>query len=327
VEGVVVVVGAAASKGGGREGKGHVFGFSFPSQESHSQISLMVITTFSPHLVAVAVALALSIIHIRRYLVRSAAPRKRPLSARESDLATLFRLNAQDPHCHLYSLPPPLLRSVVGYDPVSLENKALNAFAVVKQGTECIFARKAVVWGCDEGGDVDEVLDRSLRCFSLFAASRGGVDGFLFAVRPGRIGTVEEHARAVRDVLFGLAERDPTGQNCCKSPFAFKKGWVFSFAGAEMFVTSFAPCYPASSSRYSFGDPFGFSFVLLQPYTSFVHHDVGDDTPITLDPPQSVRDRIRVAYKRAGREYTVPQSVASPVALEFVPPSVEWWRV
>ena len=49
--------------------------------------------------------------------------------------------------------------------------------------------------------------------------------------------------------------------------------WVFEYNGSEFFVTSFAPCYSATSSRFAFG--VDSSFVLFQPYHSFLLHNVG----------------------------------------------------
>lgn len=37
------------------------------------------------------------------------------------------------------------------------------------------------------------------------------------------------------------------------SPLIGKAGWRFKFAGEELFVTTFAPCYEADNSRYAYG--------------------------------------------------------------------------
>ena len=104
------------------------------------------------------------------------------------------------------------------------------------------------------------------------------------------------------------------------------------FNGCELFVTTFAPCYDKSNPRFAFGEQS--SFVLFQPYSSFLLHGVGSDTPHTVwHRPKTVRDRIRVNFKLAGRPYPIPPNPATfPIARSFVYPLdamsgsvVEWW--
>ena len=146
--------------------------------------------------------------------------------------------------------------------------------------------------------------------------------------------TLSELCAAVRAVLGTLSKQDPSGRCCMSKTWAFKRGWVFSFNGAEFFVTTFAPCYGAGSSRFAFGERDA-SFVLLQPYHSFLLHDVGSDTPTTnWERPRTARDRIRVGFRNAGRPYPIPANPTSyPVAHNFVYPLVSmgtevvrWWE-
>lgn len=117
--------------------------------------------------------------------------------------------------------------------------------------------------------------------------------------------------------------------------------WVFEVGCGEpstttttFFVTTFAPFYPTSSPRRSL-DP-DWSFVLLQPEVSFARHDLpldhgdnGDD-----DVRRDVRDRIRAAFREAGKPYRVPECPSvSVMAHEVVRPFnelegdvVEWWK-
>jgi hypothetical protein len=59
-----------------------------------------------------------------------------------------------------------------------------------------------------------------------------------------------------------------------------KRGWVFSYGGEEFFVTTFAACYDHTNARYAYGVS-DRSFVLFQPYSSFLLHNVGSDTSET----------------------------------------------
>jgi hypothetical protein len=137
-------------------------------------------------------------------------------------------------------------------------------------------------------------------------------------------------------------------KDACASSIAFKRGWVFELFGRELFVTTFSTAYGEDHPRYAFGGPDGgghapgpsrgHSVVLLQPYESFLlHRAVGSDTPAQetrWDRPESARDRIRCAYRAAGRPYFVPENVSRPVAFGFVPPAdgtspevVRWWEM
>ena len=109
-------------------------------------------------------------------------------------------------------------------------------------------------------------------------------------------------------------------------------GWSFEFDSIPIFVTTFAPCYPENHSRFAFNAKSG--FILLQPMYSFAIHDIGRETPHTnWDNPETVRDKIRVAYKENGRPYQIRETVYYPQAHDLVKPLeegpgrvFEWWR-
>ena len=66
---------------------------------------------------------------------------------------------------------------------------------------------------------------------------------------------------------------------------------------------------------------------------SFAIHDIGDDTPKTnWEDPQTIRDKIRCAYKDNNRAYHIRDTVVYPAAHDIVKPLkegvgdlVEWW--
>ena len=110
-----------------------------------------------------------------------------------------------------------------------------------------------------------------------------------------------------------------------------KGGWVFEFNKVTFFITTFAPFYPQDHPRYAHGADN--SYILFQPELSFAFHDLPSDTPETnWDVPKTVRDRIRVAFKDAGRRYTVPDSIYHPMVEEMIRPVKEtddfykWWK-
>ena len=133
-------------------------------------------------------------------------------------------------------------------------------------------------------------------------------------------------------MLKCISDHDPSGFYCMNKSYVSKVGWSFEFGGSPIFVTTFAPCYPETHSRYAFGAEN--SFILLQPMYSFAIHDIGEDTPHTnWECPVTVRDKIRVAYKVSKRPYYIRDTIYYPAAHDIVKPLkegigevVEWWR-
>lgn len=133
--------------------------------------------------------------------------------------------------------------------------------------------------------------------------------------------TIHAFGDTVRRVLTVLSDNDPARANCMRKSYIGiarnnctyvyshtsipgKRGWWFEFAGEPIFVTSFAPCYPSTSSRFAFNCDLDSCFVLFQPEYSFAWRNVDDDprnTHTEWDQPKSARDRIRVAFRDHGR--------------------------
>lgn len=116
-----------------------------------------------------------------------------------------------------------------------------------------------------------------------------------------------------------------------KKSYIDKKGWWFEFDGESFFITTFAPCYPPTHSRYAFGIK-DKTYVFFQPEYSFAWHDIGDDTPHTnWDNPVTIRDKIRVEFQKAGRPYLIPDSIYYSPAPYIVDPvdiqgeKLQWW--
>ena len=108
-----------------------------------------------------------------------------------------------------------------------------------------------------------------------------------------------------------------------------KPSWVFTFHQQTFFVTTFAPCYPASNSRFAFEAEH--CYILFQPDVSFALHNIPPDTEHTnWDCPKTSRDRIRLAYRNAGRSYLVQKQ--RPLIYDIVKPLTsdlnffEWWK-
>lgn len=195
-------------------------------------------------------------------------------------------------------------------------------FHGVRLRTHCAFASKAILWGNDWqdplelGADalesnVVQCLPRLLR-FCLAVRAGAALDAFVLELRGAAYGAdVAAFASTVHRVLAALSAADPAGAECMRSCRLAKRGWYFQFACEPLFVTTFAPCYPASSARYQFGVHPESCFVLFQPEESFFRHDLPPDKPraaTNWEQPADVRDRIRGNFRRAGREYRIPET-------------------
>lgn len=198
-----------------------------------------------------------------------------------------------------------------------------------------------------------EVVQKSRWAESLTsrASTPSPPDGFVFELRGAALGdTVDAFARTVCRVLHTVASHDPDlyfkgtsgwvrRQSCVEGDnesFNHPR-WHFRFMGESYFVTTFAPCYPETHSRFMFAEPDvneDSCFVLLQPELGFLLRNLSPDTPATnWDHPVTERDQIRVAYRDHGRSYYIPPVVAYPAA-HYIVASLEnegqnvvrWWE-
>eukprot|EP00045_Choanoeca_perplexa_P003533 m.31753 g.31753 ORF g.31753 m.31753 type:complete len:325 (+) comp12098_c0_seq2:38-1012(+) len=239
-------------------------------------------------------------------------------------------------------LPTKLVSYLCGYDPTNFESSnAVLELEVVRRRTHCLFAKAAVVWGAasnwdaclSEDGTANDASTNTLRAMSLFAAHAHGIDGFVLDVSLAQ-DTLQDHAAAVRSVFDWLSKHDPSGKGCMSSRFVGKRGWVFHFAGCEMFVTSFSGCYDETNARHCPQQQK--TIILFQPYASFVLHNVGEETPLSatdFDHPRTMRDRIRTRFRNHGVWYEIPeQPHLYPASHNMVMPLLEgdpvvrWWE-
>ena len=148
---------------------------------------------------------------------------------------------------------------------------------------------------------------------------------------PGEIyGTnLDEFAQVFCEILEVLSENDPKQRNCMKRKYIDRASWSFEFSNMDFFISTFLPCYAQTNSRYAHGAKD--CYVLFQPKVSFALHDLPDETTETnWDEPQTIRDKIRVDFKKAGRPYVLKKNM--PISHEMIKPlhenddTVSWWR-
>jgi hypothetical protein len=219
-------------------------------------------------------------------------------------------------------------------------------FNAVRQKTHCLFAARAHVWGNDWEEDEfggDALSANIVRClprfyrFCLEVHAGRALDAFVFELRGSRYATdVTTFAKNVQRVLTEISDADPADAKCMRKSYIGRRGWYFQFAREPLFITTFAPCYTSSHPRYQFGMHPESCFVLFQPEESFLRHDIPSDRPRSetdWDAPKDIRDRIRVNFKRNGREYLIPEVTQYPPANFIVAPMcplrdspVEFWR-
>jgi len=259
-----------------------------------------------------------------------------------------------------------VMNIVCAYDPVQ-RNGSLARFQTVQRNSRCLFAKAALIWGCAEW-DVSKSLEdnvaRSIPTLNQFLlrGEQEGLDGFLFEVRGKEyFKDIDTFGQTVRRVLTAISENDPNRMRFNPMRATINRsGWYFSFASEPIFVTTFAPLYDKHSSRYMYLDrqkklpavkfahspnkvathgqagdaEYDSCFVLLQPEYSFLVHNLESDTPHTnWQNPQTMRDRIRCAFRKVGQEYEIPSTTSYPSAPHIVKPlnwrsdsTVEWWR-
>ncbi|KAK3105295.1 hypothetical protein FSP39_021790, partial [Pinctada imbricata] len=227
------------------------------------------------------------------------------------------------------------VRNYVTYD--ATDTQSVRHFRQIQERTECIFAKRAKVWGnMDWNSDIslDDELSRCCATFLQFTivCRQSKLDGFVFEIPTTNYAEdVQKFGNTVRRVLKTLSDHDPRQYHCMNKSYVGKTGWVFEFNKVTFFITTFASFYPESNSRYSFGCEN--SFILLQPELSFALHDLSPDTPETnFEHPVTERDRIRKCYRDAGRGYRIPKDIRQPMAWDIVKPVnecddiVEWWK-
>ncbi|CAH1802557.1 unnamed protein product [Owenia fusiformis] len=224
----------------------------------------------------------------------------------------------------------------ITYDPELAES--VENFQSIQQNTECIFAKRAKIWG-SANWNVNLTLEgnvlKSVPMLMTFIqlCPTLGLDGFVFELPTSKYGkTVEHFGQSVRKLLTILSDNDPSHGDSMKEPNIGKTGWVFKFYNHTFFITTFGPFYSENHSRYGFESEN--CFVLLQPELSFAHHDLPPDTPETKwETPETIRDKIRVAYRDAGRGYHIRDTVVYPMAHDIVKPLTDkddvitWWEL
>jgi hypothetical protein len=174
---------------------------------------------------------------------------------------------------------------------------------------------------------IEEYLKGHIAALESLCSTAGDseIDGIVLEA-PGAFGrSVGDLADFVGEVVRTIVANDPAGGKCLDEPIE-QPGWWLTFAGLELFVLAFAPCYPRSHSRWSEG--VDSVFLLIQPRSSFARRRrAGRDTL-----GQGVRRSIRRRFADRGMDYDVTLAESAIEAHQFVKPMVvgdppvRWWE-
>jgi len=203
----------------------------------------------------------------------------------------------------------------------SLEaNGALKRFDIIKQESGCLYAKQAQLWGCtewDSSKSLEDNVAASIPAFIAFVSElqkRPELDAFLLELRDPRLGScVEGVADSVRRCLMTLGKMDPGKVNYMDVNPEHFSNWLLMFGNESFFLTTFAPCYPRSHPRHTYGVES--TFLLFQPEISFARRKIP-----TQAAPKNIRWKIRRNFAAKGQAYTHHEPPWSPVASWFVRP-------
>jgi YqcI/YcgG family len=206
----------------------------------------------------------------------------------------------------------------------------LERFEKIRSASACTFAASSRLirlpeWRAE--ASIEENLKGHIAALESLCSSAGGprIDGIVLEA-PGVFGkSVDDLADLVGEVVRTIVANDPAGGKCLDEPIE-QPGWWLTFAGMELFVLAFAPCYPRSHPRWSEGADS--VFLLIQPRSAFARRRrAGRDTL-----GQGVRRSIRRRFADRGMDYDVTLAESPIEAHQFVKPiavgdpPVRWWE-
>lgn len=185
--------------------------------------------------------------------------------------------------------------------PNSLEN-----FKEIQMQSNCLFAKRANLrgnvscWNSNLSFDENcKILLPEIKSFISCSISEK-LDGFLIELPSDCFAlSVEEFESFTIKFVQNIEKITSDDLN------SIPNAWYFNIFNSPCFVTNFAPCYPESSSRFTFNCAPSSCFILLQPKSSFERYKVlekhcpksfGDKAPV-------ICDKIRENFLANGRTY------------------------
>lgn len=218
-------------------------------------------------------------------------------------------------------------RFIRKYDPS--DALSVRRFRVIQDNTQCPFARTARIWGAPDWDPTKVIAENAtelashLRRFAKIAPHEK-LDGFVVEIPdPTQMVDINTFKKMFKDILVALSRFEGSTSNF-NAAEVMSESWQFTFAGLRLFTITFAPFYPSTSSRFSFG--VDSCFIFFQPEESFKNFRIPRGNT-----REGVRRAIRQAFRDAGRAYEgtiirepfeAPRYI-KPLRLGDKP--VEWW--
>lgn len=209
----------------------------------------------------------------------------------------------------------------------SSSDSVLERFSAIRSGTPCSFAAGARLRA---GPDWDPSLSfaanvhRHQEQLTAFCRDATRLDGLVIEL-PGAFGaSLPELARSVNRMIRGLCQSDQRASEILAGPID-APGWWLVIHGVELFVLSFAPCYPEDHPRTTYG--VDATYLVLQPRNSFSRRRQSGERSL----PALVKRRIRRLFVDAEQPYDTDLADSPLEAHQFVKPlligdpPVEWW--
>jgi len=186
------------------------------------------------------------------------------------------------------------------------------------------------------------------RCVEILEKER--IDGFVMEIRGNQYHSdMPTFAKTINRVLRYLSMLDPA---CIGTPYRrcligemkniVHSNWHFKLSNEPISLTTFAPFYSSTNSRYQFCDTLGISnsdssFLLFQPESAFHFYTPGHSLPLSemnWDKPVTMRDKIRCHYYRHHRPYEIadgkdgalPNALTVIRPLTITDPYIRWWE-
>ena len=213
------------------------------------------------------------------------------------------------------------------FDPTTAES--LVHFQFIRLTTACPYANEASLWGApiwNSSCSISQNIDSLLPYLISFtkAAVHEHLDGFVIEVNDDLLTQdMKILARWFREFLKTLAEKD-LKPNAFDDVNIMQRGWQFSFNRIRLFISVFSPLYRIDHPRYSSTK----TFIILQPETSFDHHNIGS----RFLESNKIKKQVRQRFAQLGKSYLDDVIDARIEASIYLPPrwegdtSVNWWR-
>eukprot|EP01127_Copromyxa_protea_P015461 TRINITY_DN4456_c0_g1_i2.p1 TRINITY_DN4456_c0_g1~~TRINITY_DN4456_c0_g1_i2.p1 ORF type:complete len:223 (+),score=40.24 TRINITY_DN4456_c0_g1_i2:7-675(+) len=198
---------------------------------------------------------------------------------------------------------------------VIASNEAIcKKFDAVRTKSQCTYAHTAKTFGAPNWNsklsiedNLSSMIPSLLHFVSIARVEK--IDGYLIEITDPSVGRTEEDV--VETILtvvkfFGQLHRSTKDRNSFNTYIEKKaqgqKKWCdygVTINNERLFITPFAPCYPETSSRYSFG--LKHTFLLLQASWSFdmLNEKANGDWTKIIE----ARDKIRENFAKHGRPY------------------------